>query len=166
MIRTITTHACPRCGSSHLAKNGHNYKGPQKFRCKACGRYGTLEAQSGYGSTTRHCIKQAVTERLSLRGVERVFGISRRTVSRWRQHWIKHVPPLEQHLVEAQIDDVLELDELVVCQEQGTSALDVVGLVSSDPLGGGVLDRRSIRSWCHPLVGAIAPGLRALSFIQ
>jgi insertion element IS1 protein InsB len=112
MIRTIITQACPRCGSTNLVKNGHDYKGSQKFRCNACGRYGTLEAQSGYGSTIRHCIEQAVTERLSLRGVERVFGISRRTVSRWLQHWIKQVPPLEKSVVEAHPDDVLELDEL------------------------------------------------------
>src|SRR4051812_7030429 len=112
MIRTIITHACPDCGSAKLVKNGHDYKGSQKFHCKACGRYGTVNAQVGYTDTTRQIIQRAVTERMSLRGIERVFGISRRTVSRWLECWIKQTPPLEASLVEAQPDDVLELDEL------------------------------------------------------
>ena len=112
MIRTIITHTCSRCGSSDLVKNGHDYKGAQKFRCKGCGRYGTLDAHSGYRPEIRRVVQQAVTERLSLRGLERVFGISRRTVSRWLKHWIDQVPPLEHSLVEVQNDDVLELDEL------------------------------------------------------
>jgi insertion element IS1 protein InsB len=112
MIKMIITYACPRCRSSDLVKNGHDYKGAQKFRCKACGRYGTLDAQSGYDGQTRHIIHQAVRERLSLRGIERVFSLSRRTVSRWLKQWIDQVPPLEKSLVEAHSDDVLELDEL------------------------------------------------------
>lgn len=112
MIRTIITHACPQCGSSKLVKNGHDYKGAQKFHCKGCGRYGTVNAQTGYATPTRQMIQRAVSERLSLRGIERLFGISRRTVHRWLQQWIDQAPPVDQTLVEAQPDDVLELDEL------------------------------------------------------
>ncbi len=112
MIKTIITQTCPRCGSSDLVRNGHDYKGAQKFHCKACGRYGTVNAQTGYADTTRRVIQRAVRERLSLRGIERTFGISRRTVSRWLRGWIVQVPPLHESLVEAQPDDVLELDEL------------------------------------------------------
>ena len=112
MIETIITHACPRCGSVNLVKNGHDYKGAQKFRCNDCHRYGTLVPQSPYEGDLRQSIEQAVTERLSLRGIERVFGVSRRTVSRWLDRWITHLPPLEETLIEARPDDVLELDEL------------------------------------------------------
>ena len=38
----VTVHTCPKCGSEKLVKNGHDYKGAQKYRCDSCGRYGTL----------------------------------------------------------------------------------------------------------------------------
>ena len=112
MIKTIITHPCPRCGSVNLVKNGRDYKGAQKFRCNDCGRYGTLQQPSRDRVPIRQYVERAVRERLSLRGIERVFGISRRTVSRWLRHWMAQVPGLAESLVEAQPDDVLELDEL------------------------------------------------------
>lgn len=112
MIRTIVTYECPRCESLDLVKNGHDYKGAQKYHCKSCGRYGTLQAQSGYSMHVQEQVKRAVIERLSLRGIERIFGLSRRTVSRWLAQWISQVPALASNLLPAASDDVLELDEL------------------------------------------------------
>jgi len=112
MIKTIITHACPRCGSVNLVKNGRDYKGSQKFRCNDCGRYGTLCQPARELTRVREYIERAVRERLSLRGIERVFGISRRTVSRWLERWIGSLPALHENLVEGQVDDILELDEL------------------------------------------------------
>ncbi len=57
-------------------------------------------------------VKRAVLERLSLRGIERLLGVSRRTVSRWLIGWIEQQPALSSSLLPAQLDDVLELDEL------------------------------------------------------
>ena len=82
MIQTIITHVCPRCGSEKLVKNGHDYKGAQKYACKGCGRYGTLHGQTGYSETVQQQVKRGVLERLSLRGLERLLAISRRTVQR------------------------------------------------------------------------------------
>ncbi len=112
MIRTIITHKCPKCGSKTMVKNGHDYKGAQKYYCKACASYGTLHAQRGYDDQTRQQVKRAVLERLSLRGIERVFGIARRTVGEWIKQWAKQLPPLETTLDDARLDDVLELDEM------------------------------------------------------
>ena len=112
MIQTIITHCCPKCGSANLVKNGRDYKGDQKYHCKACGSYGTLNAQRGYAEHIRQQVKRAVLERLSLHGIERVFGVSRRTVADWMQAWGDHLPPLETTLAETRWDDVLELDEL------------------------------------------------------
>lgn len=112
MIQTIVTHECPRCESVDLVKNGHDYKGDQKFHCKSCGRYGTLQAQRGYSRQIRQKVKRAVLERVSLRGIERIFGIARQTVSRWLMNWIQSLPPLSETLLPARFDDVLELDEL------------------------------------------------------
>jgi IS1 family transposase/transposase-like protein len=112
MIQMIVTYECPDCGSLDLVKNGHDYKGSQKYHCKVCKRYGTLHAQRGYDQGTRAQVKRAVLERVSLRGIERIFGISRPTVAHWLEDWGKHLPPLAQTLGEARWDDVLELDEL------------------------------------------------------
>ena len=60
---------------------------------------------------TRERVKQAVMERISLRGIEHIFGIARQTVSRWLRDWIAELPPVEADLAPAQPDDVLELDE-------------------------------------------------------
>lgn len=112
MIHTIVTHECPRCESLDVVKNGRDYKGAQKYHCKSCGRYGTLQAQTGYATRVREQVKRAVIERLSLRGIERIFGLSRRTVSRWLAQWISQVPAIASNLLPAQAEDVLELDEL------------------------------------------------------
>jgi transposase-like protein len=69
MIRTIVTYECPRCESLDLVKNGHNYKGAQKYYCKSCGCYGTLSAQGGY--------LQHLWDQVKRVGMERIFGLSR-----------------------------------------------------------------------------------------
>jgi IS1 family transposase len=95
-----------------MVKNGHDYKGAQKYHCQSCGSYGTLHPQRGYSEGMCSQVKQAVLERMSLRGIERIFSLSRRTVSRWLSDWIEHQPPLATTLLPAQAEDVLELDEL------------------------------------------------------
>ncbi len=112
MIQTIITHHCPRCGSERLVKNGHDYKGAQKYACKQCGRYGTVQAQRGYSEQRQVQVQRAVRERVSVRGLERVLGLSRRTIARWIETWASQLPLLENTLAEAQLDDVLELDEM------------------------------------------------------
>ncbi len=112
MIQTIVTHTCPKCGSADLVRNGHDYKGDQKYHCKSCASYGTLHAQPRYDERMRTQVKRAVLERLSLRGIERLFGLSRRTIASWIEGWAEHLPPLETTLVAAQAEDVLELDDV------------------------------------------------------
>ena len=112
MIQTIVTHTCPKCGSDNLVKNGHDYKGAQKYYCKACDSYGTLCPHRGYAAQMRARVKRAVLERASLRGIARIFGLSRRTLARWLDRWAACLPPLEETLAAAQVDDVLELDEV------------------------------------------------------
>ena len=57
-------------------------------------------------------ILRAYQERSSLRGLERTFGVSRQTVSKWLKQNNRTSPPLEHTLVESEPDDVLGLDEL------------------------------------------------------
>lgn len=112
MIETIITHTCPRCGGVNLVKNGRDYKGTQKFRCNDCQRYGTLKEGGLRALAVRATVERAFTERVSLRGLARVFGVSRTTITRWLTQILKQMPALAETLLEGQVDDVLELDEL------------------------------------------------------
>ena len=51
-------------------------------------------------------------ERVSLRGIARIFGLSWRTISRWLSQWSPRVPPVASTLLPLEATDVLELDEL------------------------------------------------------
>jgi IS1 family transposase len=50
---------------------------------------------------------------MSLRGLQRVFGVWRTTVLRWLKQWVAQLPALAQTLLPPQADDVLEMDEMV-----------------------------------------------------
>src|SRR5512145_1702742 len=104
MIQGIVTYSFSRCESANIVRNGHDYKCSQKYHCKDCGRYGTLQAQSGYTAAVQQQVKRG--------GLERLLAISRRTIQRWLSGWVNAVPPLETTLLPAEPGDVLELDEL------------------------------------------------------
>jgi transposase-like protein len=86
------TKTCPHCGSVDLVCNGHNKRnGKQKYHCKGCDKYGTLDAASGYSEERKEEILKAYFERPSMRGIEHVFRVTRQTVSAWlRQQGEKH----------------------------------------------------------------------------
>jgi len=112
MIQETTTYTCRSCGSANIIRNGSNKCGNPQYHCKACGVYRVLKPQIAYTPQDKKTILRACHERMSLRGIERVFHISRQTVAQWiRQHSL-HLPLLLDSLVPAQADDVLELDEL------------------------------------------------------
>jgi IS1 family transposase/transposase-like protein len=112
MIQTIITHGCPKCGSRDLVKNGRDYKGDQKYHCKTCRSYGTLNTQRGSAQAVRQQVKRALLERVSLRAIQRLWGVSRPTLAVWIERWVAQLPAVEATLAEAQVEDVLELDEL------------------------------------------------------
>ena len=116
---TQTLH-CAHCGSEHLYSNGHAKNGKRRYQCQDCKKYGRQDPGSNaYDEKTKALILAAYRERPSLRGLRRVFGVSRNTVSAWLKKassaWLKkasHLPPLERTLLPAQKGEPLELDEL------------------------------------------------------
>ncbi len=98
------TKTCPHCGSIDLVSNGHNKKsGKQKYHCKGCGKYGTLDAAPRYSETRKAEILRAYFERPSMRGIERVFGVARQTVSVWLKEQGEKHPDLEPALSDVPI---------------------------------------------------------------
>ncbi len=83
MIVETIVHKCRWCGSANIVKNGHNASGSQQFRCKDCGKYGVLQPRRGYTEEQKERILAAYFERPSMRGIARLFGVSRNTLTEW-----------------------------------------------------------------------------------
>jgi transposase-like protein len=72
---------CRRCGSTTLRKNGRTSGGQQKFHCKDCNLYGTLDTKEVERQQKRRLIEQLNLERLSQRAIARLAHASRATVA-------------------------------------------------------------------------------------
>jgi insertion element IS1 protein InsB len=72
-----------------------------------------LTPKTRYTPQQKSTIWRAYRERMSLRGLQRVFGVWRSTVLRWLRQRVARLPSLPDTLLLAQAEDVLELDELV-----------------------------------------------------
>lgn len=80
---TITLK-CHHCGSAKLVRDGLTRTGKQRYWCHACQRSSREAPQpGGYSGAEQEQILKAYEERSSLRGLERVFGVSHKTVSVW-----------------------------------------------------------------------------------
>lgn len=80
---TITLK-CHHCGSEKLVRDGRTRNGKQRYWCQGCQRSSRDAPQpTGYSEAEQEQILKAYEERSSLRGLERVFGVSRKTVSTW-----------------------------------------------------------------------------------
>jgi len=113
MIEETITYSCRSCGSEHIIRNGHNKCGSAQYLCKACGACRVLTPKVRYTPEQKETVLKAYRERMSLRGLQRVFGPWRSTVLRWLRQLVAALPSLLESLLPAQNDDVLEMDELV-----------------------------------------------------
>jgi insertion element IS1 protein InsB len=116
MIEEATTQApsCHHCHSSHTIRHGYTRKGKQRYRCHTCARSFVRDpGTAAYDPARKEEILRAYHERASLRGLSRIFGVSRNTVTRWLKK-ADSLPPLEQTLAPAaqREEEVLELDEV------------------------------------------------------
>ena len=67
--------SCPRCRLSHIKMNGHTHYGQQNYRCLECGRQFVANSQH-IGDDQKQLIKRLLLERLPLRGICRICGVS------------------------------------------------------------------------------------------
>ena len=75
---------CRHCQSNNLIRYGRAANGKQRFWCHDCGQRSRENPEpNGYTAHERETILRAYEERSSLRGLERTFGVSRKTVSVW-----------------------------------------------------------------------------------
>ena len=167
MITSIIVHRCPHCNSEDICRNGHDYKGAQKYHCHRCKSYGTLHARQGYREEEKELILRAYQERASMRGVERIFGTVRQTLARWIQEKAAKLPAMEATLLAAEPDDVLELDELwSFVRTKRNQRLGLDCPLSSNPTGRRLLHRRPQRRQLPGFAPAHPPKLQLLLFLQ
>ncbi len=111
MIQKTITYSCHSCDSINIVKNGTNKCGNQQYHCKECDAYRVLEPKSQPAQREKKRALRAYRERVSLRGIERIFDICRQTVMRWLIEEAQQLPKIRETLLPARPDDVLELDE-------------------------------------------------------
>ena len=76
---------CPRCSATHVVRNGPNAAGTPTFRCRPCGRRFVADPQKGpVSEEKRSLVRRLLGERLSLRAIARVAGVSRS----WLQEFV------------------------------------------------------------------------------
>jgi len=76
--------SCYHCGSSRIVKDGRTNNGKQRYKCRACQRSLRQDRSlNGYSLERKEEILRAYHERTSLRGLQRIFGVSRQTVTSW-----------------------------------------------------------------------------------
>ena len=69
--------ACPRCEETAYKKNGQTHHGKQNYPCRRCGRAFIQELDREPVSLEQQTlIKRLLLERLALRGICRVVGVS------------------------------------------------------------------------------------------
>jgi len=68
---------CPSCFSENIKKNGHIHNKKQNYRCKDCGRqFVTDRTLPEIKGDTKEDVRKLLLERISLRGICRVTGVS------------------------------------------------------------------------------------------
>jgi IS1 family transposase len=76
---------CPKCNSNNRVKNGCTHYGKQRFKCRDCGRqFVENPTRQPIDNATRELIDLLLLERLSLRAIVRVTGVS----LRWLQYYV------------------------------------------------------------------------------
>lgn len=104
---------CPYCQSNQILKNGSTHHKKPKFLCKSCGRQFIEKPQKRYrNSEDISLINKLLLERISLRGIARVLGMSLRSLQKYVNNFYRSLPdeisvPSPNH-----IDLTLECDEL------------------------------------------------------
>ncbi len=79
----LKTYKCRKCESENIVKNGKSPAGRQKYHCKDCDFYSTLEPFEKYSEEKREEILKTYQESPSMRGIQRVYGVCFDTLKGW-----------------------------------------------------------------------------------
>ena len=74
---------CQYCKNKDLEKDGKSKQGKQKYQCRSCKKYGTVDNTRFYSEADQKKLLGLNNERMSLRAISRQFGVSRQTLAKW-----------------------------------------------------------------------------------
>lgn len=114
----VKIQSCPNCSSTNIVKNGHTVYGAQRCLCHDCGKTRVIDRK--LKANTTNLIRRSFLERLSLRGISRVFRISFSTIYLLLNMETQSLANFRESVVPAKSGDILELDEL--CSFVGAKA--------------------------------------------
>ena len=84
---TIQNDFCPKCGSNNLRENGTIHNNKAKNECKDCGRQFVINnTKKIVTQAQKDLIDKLLLEKISLRGIKRVVGVS----WRWLQNYVNN----------------------------------------------------------------------------
>ena len=84
-MQDATLPPCPSCAATHVVRNGSNQSGTPTFLCRGCGRRFVERPKSGpVPEATRQLVLRLLGERVGLRAIARVTGVSRS----WLQNFV------------------------------------------------------------------------------
>ena len=83
---------CPKCHSHHIVKNGSIHNGKQKYKCKECNRQFVENPKNKpVSDEQKEYIKKLLLERISLAGIARVIGLSKRWVQEFANQFYESI---------------------------------------------------------------------------
>ncbi len=105
---------CPRCHSTHVVRNGKGRSGTPSFLCRGCDRRFVAHPRKGpVSDQTRQLIRRMLLERLSLRAIARITGVSRSWLQRLVNELYREQTPWEPGELKAKSGELaLEADEM------------------------------------------------------
>ena len=106
----VKVQSCPNCGSKNIVKNGKTVYGAQRCLCHDCDKTRVIERKVKVDNT--ELIQRSFLERLSLRGICRVFQISFSTLYLLLHIETQSLANFRKSVAPAKAGDILELDEL------------------------------------------------------
>lgn len=75
---------CPRCGATHVVRNGLTRAGSVNLLCRGCGRrFVPHPKRPPITPATEALVRRLLLERLSLRAIARSVGVSRAWLQRF-----------------------------------------------------------------------------------
>ena len=87
---------CPRCHSAHVVRNGKGRSGTPNFLCRGCSRRFVAHPKKGpVSEEIRQLIRRLLLERLSLRAIARITGVSRSWLQRFVNELYRDETPWE-----------------------------------------------------------------------
>ena len=114
------SRCCPSCSSTDTKKNGHIHNGKQNHFCNACGRqFVENPEQILISNAQRERIGKLLLERIPLRGICRVEGVSLRWLLAFMVSLYEQLPDDLNFQVEAEAEELIiytlesEIDEML-----------------------------------------------------